>query len=68
MSFGCDSGEASALKGLNGFNCQPSNSPKFNHQPSKKQFSFNLQTFKDLLDHLGPLPRTVLNVEVFCEW
>ena len=51
MSFGSNSGSAIALKGLNGFNCLPSNSTKFNRQPSKKnQFSFNLQTFKGLLD------------------
>ena len=37
MSFGCNWGKASALKGLNGFNCRPSHIPKFNHQPLKKQ-------------------------------
>ena len=43
MSFGSNSGNASALKSLNGFNCLSSNSPKFNHQPSKNR---SVLTFK----------------------
>ena len=67
MSFGSNSGNAIALKGLNGFNCLPSNSPKFNRQPSKKPIQFqpsNVQrSFRSF--HLSRLPPTVLNLEVF---
>ena len=54
MSFGTNSGNASALKGLDRFNCQPSNCSKFNRQPSrkkkKKTVKFQPSNFKGVLD------------------
>ena len=52
MSFGTNSGNASALKGLDRFNRLSSNCSKFNRQPSrkKKTVKFQPSNFKGVLD------------------